>query len=305
MIRVLFALPLAALVAFSAVGCATQPPGEDGRVTIATSTDVYGSIARAVAGDHAEITSIIDRPAQDPHSYEATARDRLSVSRADIVVMNGGGYDPFMEQLVAGVDSARVIVAYGGPHGGARGDNPDDAEGSSRANEHVWYDLQLMQGLAETIMETLVDIDRAHAATYEQNARVFLDELGDLREHAMQLAERFRGLGGIITEPAPELLLDELGVRNLTPTAYTRAVESGIDVAPATLLEVLDVIERGDVRVVVWNAQTTGPEIERLVTAARDAGIPVVEVTETLPPRTEYLQWMTAVIDELESALQR
>src|SRR5699024_3859046 len=78
-------------------GCGGEGPAEgDGdTATVVTSANVYASIVEAVAGDAVEVRPIIDDPAQDPHEYEATARDQLELSRADLVVMNGGGYDPF------------------------------------------------------------------------------------------------------------------------------------------------------------------------------------------------------------------
>src|ERR1700712_3470906 len=64
-----------------------------GQLRVVTSTDVYGDIVRTIAGRHADITSFIDNPDQDPHSYEASARNQLAISKADLIVENGGGYD--------------------------------------------------------------------------------------------------------------------------------------------------------------------------------------------------------------------
>ena len=75
-----------------------------------TSTNVYGDIVRAVAGNRADVTSFIDDPDQDPHSYEANARSQLAISKADVVVENGGGYDDFMGTMLKASSSKAAVL---------------------------------------------------------------------------------------------------------------------------------------------------------------------------------------------------
>ncbi|MGH4024778.1 MAG: metal ABC transporter substrate-binding protein, partial [Pseudonocardiaceae bacterium] len=90
-----------------AVSCGAQQNGAaqdsdgDHRVRVVASTDVWAGVVRAVAGDAVEITTIMDDPGGDPHSYEASPADAADVAEADLVVFNGGGYDEFMEQFLA------------------------------------------------------------------------------------------------------------------------------------------------------------------------------------------------------------
>src|SRR5690554_5933761 len=97
---------VAAALTVALAGCAPQAaPADDGTISIVASTNVYGDLAQSVGGEHIEVTSIIDDPSQDPHSFEADARVQLALSKADIVIANGGGYDPFVEQLLDGLDA--------------------------------------------------------------------------------------------------------------------------------------------------------------------------------------------------------
>ncbi len=70
--------------------------GPTGVVKVLATTNVWGDIAKQLGGDWVEVTVILDDPMQDPHSYEASARDQLAVNDAELIVMNGGGYDEFM-----------------------------------------------------------------------------------------------------------------------------------------------------------------------------------------------------------------
>ncbi len=70
---------------------------------------------------------------------------------------------------------------------------------------------------------------------------------------------------------------------NVTPEAFSEAVEEGQDVPPATLLESLDLVESGSVRIVIANSQTGGAETTQVIDAAEAQSIPVLEFSETLP----------------------
>jgi zinc/manganese transport system substrate-binding protein len=88
-------------------GCSSTGAGQasasagTGTVEVATSTDVYGDIVHVIGGDRVRVTSIIHSASQDPHSYQATTQDKLTVSKARILIENGGGYDDFFSALAA------------------------------------------------------------------------------------------------------------------------------------------------------------------------------------------------------------
>ncbi len=298
-----------AVASLALSGCAVQPGATTDGIRIVASTDVYGGIAQTIAGDRAEVTSIISGTAQDPHSYEATARDQLAIANADIVIENGGGYDFFMEDMLAasGRADATVItvsdLAAEDDH--AEDDNAeDDGHGHIEGfNEHVWYDLHVIESFATELAHTLGALDPEGATQFETNLTTFTGQLDELINQAHDIHPEFEGKKVFATEPVPDYLLGELGFTNVTPADYVSAVESGVDVAPAVLFEVLRLIESGEVSLLVHNEQTTGPEIDQVVTAARERGIPVVSMTETLPAGMNYLDWMRSNIDAIIAAL--
>ena len=79
------------------VGTAGPAAPAPGTIPVVASTDVYGAVVRAVGGDRVAVTSLIDNPAADPHSYEAPPAAAAAVARARLVVVNGGGYDDFAD----------------------------------------------------------------------------------------------------------------------------------------------------------------------------------------------------------------
>lgn len=311
------ALLVATAAGLALTGCAAPAPEATG-LSVVASTNVYGDIAAAIAGDAATVTSIIDSPTVDPHSYEANAQDQLAIAGADLVVGNGGGYDPFIDVLVEGSGTEAVVISAaavaGLEEGEAHSDEEeahsddeaadDDGHGHAEgSNEHVWYDLHVMGDVAEAIAAELTELDAANADAYAANLEAFLVELEAVEEEAHELSEQLGGGVVASTEPVPAYLLAELGFDDETPEEFSEAIEEGADVPPLALQEVLDLIASGEVRLLAYNEQTASPETERVRAAAEEAGIPVVSFVETLPDGEDYLSWMRTNIEAVAAAL--
>lgn len=317
------ALPtLAALaIGLSALaGCSDDPDaGSDGELNIVASTNVYGDIAAAVAGDLATVTSVITSAAQDPHEYEASAQDRLAIEDADIVIENGGGYDSFVDTLLESTENDPVVISAVDTSGLAPEDDEhvdeedhaeeDHAEEDGHHhiegfNEHVWYDLHAVEKIAAEISHELGEVDPDNASTYEENYEAFAGDIAALEAEVEDLRTTAEGSHAAITEPVPVYLLDEVGLENLTPEEFSEAVEEGADVPPRVLQETLDLFGEEEIAVLAYNSQTADETTEQVKAAAEDAGVPVLEFTETLPEGMSYVEWQQANVDNLAQVLE-
>ena len=325
--RSLIVLGLAAASALSLAGCAggtAAGDGGDGGVAVVASTNVYGQIAEQLGGDLVEVTSIVSNESQDPHSFEPSARDQLSVAKADLIIENGGGYDAFIDALIESSGAeAPVVTAVEYSHdwpeneghdaesAGEAEDHADheghDHEGHDHVegfNEHVWYDPHTVAHLAEGIAAELAELDPDNADVFAANAEAFVAEVEGLEASLADIAGAHEGAEVFVTEPVPAYLIAAAGLANVTPDAFTEAVEEGQDVAPATLLESIARFEDGDVKLVITNTQTAGAETAQIVGEADGRGIPSVAFSETLPEGQTYISWMQANIEALSAALE-
>ncbi|MEV0222862.1 zinc ABC transporter substrate-binding protein [Streptomyces sp. NPDC050704] len=268
-------------------------------VPVVASTNVYGDIAEQIGGKKVAVTSIISDPDQDPHSYEANTRNQLALSKAKVVIENGGGYDDFVDRMLksGGNSSAEVInaVKISGKTAPAGGE----------LNEHVWYDFPTAGKVADSIAAALAKADPADSATFTKNAAAFKSKLKPLEAKEAQIKTDHGGESVAITEPVPLYVIEASGLKNATPAAFSEAIEEGDDVSPKTLQATLAQFTGKKVKALVYNEQTSGPQTEKAEQAAKTAGIPVVPVTETLPAGEDYLGWMTANVDALASALAK
>jgi zinc/manganese transport system substrate-binding protein len=298
------AVALAVIAALALAGCSasTSPAGptsSGGKISVVASTDVYGDIAKQIGGSRVSVDSIINDPSQDPHSYEADAQVQLALSKADVVIENGGGYDSFVGTLLKGADNSgatRLNVATISGH--------DLTPTTGEFNEHLWFDFPTITKLADQLAAKFTTLDASGAATFSANAKKFDAAIAVLVGDEAALKAAHAGEGAAITEPVPLYLLDAAGLVDKTPAAFSRAIEQGTDVPPLVLRQTLALFTDHTVKLLAYNEQTSSPETTQVLAAAKTAGIPVVAVRETLPSGKDYLQWMSDVLAALKTALR-
>jgi zinc/manganese transport system substrate-binding protein len=287
----------AALAAIAALAACGATPAAHTGVAAVASTDVYGAIASAVGGSTVQVTSIINSPGADPHEYEPTPRDALAVSRADVFVYNGSGYDDFADKLLDAADPKPIGIVVT-----AFSDFDGDAP---NFNEHAWYDLPAMKEVADRLATAFGACDQESANRYLANAKKFDAQVDALMAKVQAIKARHAGAKVAITEPVPGYLLQAAGLVVVTPPAFSEAVEEGTDPPAADVTANLATfVGPGKVAALVENAQTEGPTTAQAEQAAAANGVPVVKVTETLPVGvTDYVTWMNGQVDALAAAL--
>jgi zinc/manganese transport system substrate-binding protein len=277
-------------------------------LTVVASTNVWGDIAKSVGGDRVEVISIIESFSQDPHSYEASARDQLAVNDADLVIANGGGYDSFIDTLAAAAGQDNIVYAYLPDElaeEDAKAKEEDDHDHDhADGNEHVWYDFHVVEDFANRLAAQLASLDPEYSADYSDNLVEFLDQIGILEDRVAQVSGTASGAKVISSEPVADYLLAELLLSNITPSGFSEAIEEETDVSPKDLLEMQNLLKSKAVGLFVVNPQTGSVQIDALIKLAEQNQIPVVALSELLPEGTRYFEWMESNIALLEEALR-
>ena len=264
--------------------------GETGVIKVVASTNVWASIIELVGGDWVEVIAIIDSETQDPHSYEASAKDQLAVNDAELVVYNGGGHEDFMPTLIAAASDSKVVLIM-----------TDFA--NQRENEHIWYDLKNVQDVAEELAAIITELRPEAFGQINTNFDFFAGELQNLQIRVQALRERALGLGVITSDGVANLMLKDAGFSNMTPQALVDAVQEERDVPASALAEAKALIEGKLAVLVVTNPQVSNPVSQELIQAAQAAGASALEFGELLPGELDYLDWMAQVIDQLQEAI--
>jgi zinc/manganese transport system substrate-binding protein len=289
--RTIIVLNLAVL---GVAGCGSRGGGST--LDVVASTNVYGDITAQIGGAHVGVTSVLSDPNADPHLFEPGTQNGLAVAEAKVVIQNGAGYDDFMGRLEsASPSSGRVVVTIAdvlGVHG-------------RDANPHLWYDVPRLPRIAGAIAAGLEEADPKHAAAYRDGLDRFVKSLRLLDEEVRRIRTRYAGRPIAYTEPVPGYLVAALGLRNLAPASFTRAIQNGSE-PPAEAVASMNALIAGHrVDVLLYNSQAVSPITLRVRAAAQQAGIPVVGVTETLRPHLTFQQWQLDQARSLQRTLAR
>lgn len=286
---------LVATTALAACGSSSSASsGSGGTVAVVASTDVWGSVVAAIGGNKVSVTSIITDPSADPHSYEASAQNQLAISKAALIVENGGGYDDFVDKMISSAGAkAKVLNAV----------KISGYPATSDLNEHLWYDFPTVQQVAQQIETALAAADPADSGAFAANLNTFIGKIAILQQQEAGIKAKKGGVGVAITEPVPLYMLTASGLIDKTPAAFSAAIESENDAPASVVAQTLALFSGKQVKALVYNEQTTGPQTDQVLAAAKANGIAVVPVTETLPVGMDYLGWMGANLDAIAKAV--
>jgi zinc/manganese transport system substrate-binding protein len=271
--------------------------GAGGRLHVVAAENFWGSIVEQLAGDRAEVSSIITNPATDPHDYEATPRDARDVASADLVIVNGIGYDAWAQKLLdADPSSTRTVLDVGKLVGVKVGGNP-----------HQWYSPESVERFVAQASADLTRLDPGDAG-YFATRRVEYDKvsLRDYDDLILHIRQRDVDTPVGASESIVAPLVSALGLTMETPESFLDAIAEGNEPTAHDTAIANQQIADHEIKVFMFNTQNATPDVARLVDAARAQHIPVVTVTETLTPAGATFQaWQTAQLRSLEAALAR
>jgi zinc/manganese transport system substrate-binding protein len=261
-------------------------------IAVVAAENFYGDVARQIGGPQVTVTSILSNPDQDPHLFEASPSVARAVAAARIVIDNGLGYDPWIEQLM------RAVSGEGGNEinvGALVGRQPGD-------NPHVWYDPATMPALAKALAAELGRSDPPGRAGSEQRLAGFLRSLQPIDATIAALRRHLAGAPVTATEPVFGYMLRALGMVDRNQR-FQLAVMNNTEPSAADVAAFEDDLRRHRVRLLVYNSQATDPVAQRMVGVAKSAGVPVIGVTETKPPGLTYQAWIARELAAVADAL--
>ena len=284
-----------AIVALSSCGLTSNPQASNGKLEVVAAENFWGSIAAQVGGDRVDVTSVIASPATDPHDYEPTANDARLIARSGYFIVNGAGYDPWASKLAAAnpVPGRRIldVSALAGVHEGG--------------NPHMWYSPHIVAEVIGRMSADLKQLDATDAGYFDQQSTAYRSAgLRDYHDTIATIKRKYSGTPVGASESIFAYLSPALGVNLITPPEYMKAISQGTDPSAADKATVDRQVTTGQIKVFVYNSQNATPDVQSVVGKARAAGIPVVQITETVSPAAASFQdWQTAQLKALLAAL--
>ncbi|MDI2099068.1 metal ABC transporter substrate-binding protein [Ruicaihuangia caeni] len=295
--RPLAALGTAVVAVLGLVGCSTELPGRDTGLSIVVTTTQLGDLTREVAGDDAAVTQLL-KPNTSAHSFDPSAADLLALSRADVLVMNGAGLEPWLEGAISAsgfdgqvFDASHAVALREGhddhDHGHDTDHGHDDDHGDSAADSaehdeheghadaaadgaatagsdqvadpHLWTSIRNAIRIVDELAHTLEALDAPRAEAYIERGHAYAHRLEALDEWTTEQIDRV---------PAEQRLI----VSNHDSLGYFNA-DYGITYVGAVIPSFDD------------SAELSASDIDALVAAIRASGAKAVFAEASLSPK--------------------
>ncbi|GCE30686.1 ABC transporter substrate-binding protein [Dictyobacter alpinus] len=291
-------IALAGLFLFSAcgstIGSAGTPSAQgNGTITVVAAENFYGNIVSQIGGTHVNVTSILADPNVDPHTYETNVNQVKAVARAQLIIANGGGYDDWMDKLLDSTPSSdrKVIKGF------------DIAKTKLPDNEHVWYSPANAKDIASAVAENLKTIDATHATDYDKNLKTFQNEVGKIEQKMAEIKAKYAHAPVGLTETIFLYQTGPMNLNVLTPIEFQKALAEGNDPPANTVVTAENQVSKRQIRVFIYNKQTQSAITTKLQSDVSAKNIPVIAVTETMPPDKTYQSWMLSQLEDVEQGL--
>jgi zinc/manganese transport system substrate-binding protein len=271
----------------AAASCPTAP------IPVVVSVDQWGDIVSELGGACANVKTVLASSSVDPHDYEPSPADAASFTGAKLVVVNGADYDPWASKLAASsAANAHVMNAA------------EVTKTPDGANPHLWYLPSAVTAVADAVTAEFSKLDPQAADYFSQRRSQFNTAMAPYTTLINKIKTGAAGKSYAATETIFDYQAQALGLVNKTPEGYQRASASDADPSPGDIDAFRKALAGGQINVLIYNTQTQGSIPEQIRSAAEQAKVPVVNVTETVPPgQTSFEGWQCDQLTALAKAL--
>ena len=255
----------------------------------------YADVLSQIGGRYVHVSSILNNPNTDPHTFEASPQVAAEVSAAQLIVQNGVGYDTFMNKIEsASPDPKRKVIVVQDLLG-----LPDDTP-----NPHLWYSPKTMPAAARAMAADLSALLPAHKAFFQASLKKFDASLVPWLDAIAAFKAKYPNTPVATTEPVADYMLQAAGTDNLTPFTFQADIMNGVDPSPEDIALENGFFTQHKVKVFCYNQQVVDSLTTSIRETALKAGVPVVGVYETMPtPGYDYQSWMLAEVNALQKAV--
>ncbi|MBT1164700.1 metal ABC transporter solute-binding protein [Bifidobacterium felsineum] len=297
------AASISALILLAAAACGSQTPSEQpsneadntaqqptGPITVVSSLNQWGSLAAELGGDDVKVTSIVNSTNVDAHDFEPKTSDVAKLSKAQIVVANGAGYDSWATKSLS---TSSNLVSAASVVGAMEGDNP-----------HLWFSKDARSGMAEAITEAYIKALPSKKKDFQQRLKTWQQGEKSLEKWTSDFTKKHSKLTYAATEPVVYYLMADLGFDDSTPKGYSQSIASGGEVAPADLQSFQEIIEDRDIDVLINNTQESSDATNMITGTAGRSDVPVVDVSEQMPKDATSLNaWINQLVNAIIDAV--
>lgn len=279
------------LASVAACGRGQLTSEKNGTIEVVASVNQWGTVAKTLGGDNVNVTSIINSTNVDAHDYEPTTSDIAKLQKAQVIIVNGAGYDAW---AVKAAQSAKATVVNAAEVGGVKdGDNP-----------HIWFSADVRKAMAQAITDAYAKADSAKKSDFDKLNDQWMTEEGNVEGKIAEVKQKSDGLAYAATESAASYLAEDMGLADATPSGYAQATANESEPTPTDIKQFTDALKAGEIKLLVVNTQEESELTGKITNAAKSANVPMVNLTEQMPEQYDSLTaWMESLVDAFSKAI--
>lgn len=279
------------LASVAACGSGQSTSEKNGTIEVAASVNQWGTVAKALGGDNVNVTSIINSTNVDAHDYEPTTSDIAKLQKAQVIIVNGAGYDTW---AVKATQTANATIVNAAEIGGVNdGENP-----------HVWFSADVRKAVAQAITEAYEQADAAKKNDFDKMNDQWTAEENNVESKIAEVKQKTDGLAYAATESVASYLAEDMGLADATPSGYARATANESEPTPTDIKQFTDALKAGEIKLLVVNTQEESELTGKITDAAKSVEVPMVELTEQMPEQYDSLTaWMESLVDAFSKAI--
>jgi zinc/manganese transport system substrate-binding protein len=161
-----------------AAGIAAGSASAEEKLKVVASFSIIGDMAARVGGERIDL-SVLVGPDGDAHVFEPKPADAQTVGKAKLMLVNGLGFEGWLERLIEASGSMAKVVTVSE---GVETITPrhEHGEEQAAADPHAWQSVRNAVHYADNIARALCNADRPGCETYKANAAAYVIELDAL-----------------------------------------------------------------------------------------------------------------------------
>lgn len=285
-VMILFSIMLVVVLSGMLISAITrQNEDKSNKITIVTSFYPMYVLAKNIVGDepNVEVVNLTEFKSGCLHDYQLTTSDMKKLENADILIMNGGGMESFIENVLEAYPNLPIIDASEGieyllseghdhedengidveENAGNDEINIEDSSNSSEYeviednheleeyNAHVWLNMNYYIKQIQTVQEALAEFDPKNAAVYQDNGTTYQAEVNDVKEQMETALAENQNTKIVIFHDSFAYLAQELGL----DVVHTVNMDSESSLSAGEIAEVVDEVNKEQIKILFTEEQ--------------------------------------------------
>lgn len=231
-------------------------PAQTPQITIYTTLFSLQDFSRKIGGERVQVINLIPEGVE-PHDWEPGPQAMVSLTQAELLIVNGLGMEPWLEKTLNSLDGNVTVINASEnitPIYGYDGHSDEHKEEDDHKNEesaegelpdpHVWLDPFLALAQAERIAAALTELDPEYGEYYSENLELFRQEVEALDKYFSNALQAVTRREFVVTHLSFGYLAKRYDLKQKAISGLTSYAEP----SPAQMKALVDFVREHDIR---------------------------------------------------------